>query len=283
MSRLPRGRASSTALITLIVAGATGAARAGEPSPAEPLAAEPSPAETPAGAATSRAEAPPAAAAEPVGKVSGRAIDTSTQEGLPGATVCATGGPGGDRTIADGDRRHVHPRAAAGDLPDRDLDARVRRTAADGHGHHRWRGPPRVRPRAGRGPGPRGADRGPGLHRHAPRVGGARRAPRGRHGPRRAISAEQIARSPDGSASDAAKRMVAATIQDNRYVVIRGLGGRYSLTLLNGVPLPSPDPIPAAPLDLFPASLIHEPHHRQVVHPGPAGELRRRRAGDRDP
>jgi outer membrane receptor protein involved in Fe transport len=72
-----------------------------------------------------------------------------------------------------------------------------------------------------------------------------------------AISAEQISRSPDSSASDAAKRMVGATIQDGRYVVIRGLGGRYSLTLLNGVPLPSPDPdVPAAPLDLFPAALL---------------------------
>src|SRR5207253_495849 len=51
--------------------------------------------------------------------------------------------------------------------------------------------------------------------------------------------------------------MVAATIQDGRYIVMRGLGGRYSLTLLNGVPLPSPDPdVPAAPLDLFPSSLI---------------------------
>jgi outer membrane receptor protein involved in Fe transport len=72
-----------------------------------------------------------------------------------------------------------------------------------------------------------------------------------------AVSAQQIARSPDSNAADAAKRMVAATIQDNRYVVIRGLGGRYSLTLLNGVPLPSPDPdMPAAPLDLFPSALI---------------------------
>jgi len=72
-----------------------------------------------------------------------------------------------------------------------------------------------------------------------------------------AISAEQIQRSADSSASDAAKRMVGATIQDNRYVVLRGLGGRYSLTLLNGVPLPSPDPdVPAAPLDLFPAALL---------------------------
>ncbi|HEY4057964.1 MAG TPA: TonB-dependent receptor, partial [Kofleriaceae bacterium] len=72
-----------------------------------------------------------------------------------------------------------------------------------------------------------------------------------------AIGQQQIARSPDSNAGDAAKRMVGATIQDNKYLVVRGLGGRYSLTLLNGVPLPSPDPdMPSAPLDLFPASLI---------------------------
>ena len=71
------------------------------------------------------------------------------------------------------------------------------------------------------------------------------------------VSAQQIARSPDTNASDSIKRVVAATVQDNRYVVIRGLGGRYSNTLLNGVMLPSPDPdTPAAPLDLFPAALL---------------------------
>jgi hypothetical protein len=71
------------------------------------------------------------------------------------------------------------------------------------------------------------------------------------------VSAEQIARTPDTSASDAVKRVVAATVQDGKYVVVRGLGGRYSSTLLNGVTLPSPDPdVPAAPLDLFPASLL---------------------------
>jgi hypothetical protein len=72
-----------------------------------------------------------------------------------------------------------------------------------------------------------------------------------------AISAEQISRSPDSSAGDAVKRVVAATVQDGKYVVVRGLGGRYTSTLLNGVPLPSPDPDnPAAPLDLFPAAML---------------------------
>jgi len=72
-----------------------------------------------------------------------------------------------------------------------------------------------------------------------------------------AVSAEQIARSPDSNASDAVKRVVAATVQDGRYVTVRGLGGRYSAALLNGVILPSPEPdVPSVPLDIFPASLL---------------------------
>ncbi len=71
------------------------------------------------------------------------------------------------------------------------------------------------------------------------------------------ISAQEIARSPDSNAGEAVKRVVSATIVDGKYVFIRGLGGRYSITLLNGVPLPSPDPDnPAVPLDIFPASLL---------------------------
>jgi outer membrane receptor protein involved in Fe transport len=72
-----------------------------------------------------------------------------------------------------------------------------------------------------------------------------------------AVSAQEISRSPDSSASDAVKRMVSATIVGGRYVVIRGLGGRYATTLLNNVPLPSPEPDEhAVPLDLFPAALL---------------------------
>ncbi len=71
------------------------------------------------------------------------------------------------------------------------------------------------------------------------------------------ISAEQIARSPDSAASDAVKRVVSATVVDNKFVLLRGLGGRYSATLLNGAPMPSPEPDePAVPLDLFPSSLL---------------------------
>ena len=72
-----------------------------------------------------------------------------------------------------------------------------------------------------------------------------------------AVSAQEMSRTPDSSAGDAVKRVVSATVVGGRYVFVRGLGGRYSTTLLNGVVLPSPDPdSTAVPLDLFPAALV---------------------------
>lgn len=71
------------------------------------------------------------------------------------------------------------------------------------------------------------------------------------------LSKQEIARTPDSSASDAVKRVPSVTVEDDKYVVIRGLGDRYATTLLNGVPLPSPEPDrQAVPLDLFPTSLL---------------------------
>lgn len=71
------------------------------------------------------------------------------------------------------------------------------------------------------------------------------------------IAAEQMAKSPDSNASEAVKRVVSATVKDGKYVFVRGLGGRYSVTLMNGAELPSPDPDEqAVPLDLFPTALL---------------------------
>lgn len=72
-----------------------------------------------------------------------------------------------------------------------------------------------------------------------------------------AISAQEISRTPDSSAGDAVKRVVSATVVGGRYVFLRGLGGRYSQTLLNGVQVPSPEPDEqAVPLDMFPTGLL---------------------------
>lgn len=72
-----------------------------------------------------------------------------------------------------------------------------------------------------------------------------------------AVTREQIARSPDSDAAQAVQRVSGVTVQDGRYVFVRGLGERYTTTSLNGARLPSPEPErKVVPLDLFPAALL---------------------------
>lgn len=72
-----------------------------------------------------------------------------------------------------------------------------------------------------------------------------------------AISAEQIAKSPDSDASDAANRVTGVTIVGGKNVFIRGLGERYSGVMMNGSFVPSPDPDKrVVPLDIFPTGLL---------------------------
>lgn len=72
-----------------------------------------------------------------------------------------------------------------------------------------------------------------------------------------AITAAQMARSPDGDAAAALRRVSGVTVQDGRFVFVRGLGERYTTTSLNGARVPSPEPERrVVPLDLFPTSLL---------------------------
>ncbi|WP_437573648.1 carboxypeptidase regulatory-like domain-containing protein [Sorangium sp. So ce887] len=74
-----------------------------------------------------------------------------------------------------------------------------------------------------------------------------------------AVGAKEIAKTPDRNAAEAAKRIVGATVVDSRYVYVRGLGERYTNALLNGAPLPSPEPDrQAVPLDLFPSLVLSD-------------------------
>ncbi|MGH7518216.1 MAG: TonB-dependent receptor domain-containing protein [Gemmatimonadales bacterium] len=71
------------------------------------------------------------------------------------------------------------------------------------------------------------------------------------------VSREQIAKSPDSDAAAAIQRVSGVTVQDGKYVAVRGLGDRYTQASLNGARIPSPEPErKVVPLDLFPASLI---------------------------
>jgi hypothetical protein len=67
------------------------------------------------------------------------------------------------------------------------------------------------------------------------------------------VGRAEMSKSPDRNAAAAAQRVVGVTLVGNRFVYVRGLGERYTNALLNGAPLPSPEPDRAAvPLDLFP-------------------------------
>ncbi|NOY89595.1 MAG: TonB-dependent receptor [Deltaproteobacteria bacterium] len=70
------------------------------------------------------------------------------------------------------------------------------------------------------------------------------------------VGAEEMSRSGDGSAQSAARRVVGVSVEGSQ-LVVRGLGGRYSRTLLNGVSVPSTDPdVPGVALDIFPTSML---------------------------
>ena len=71
------------------------------------------------------------------------------------------------------------------------------------------------------------------------------------------IPAEKRSRRPDGDAAQAVKRVSGVTLQDGRYVFVRGLGERYTTASLDGARIPSPEPEKkVVPLDLFPAGLL---------------------------
>lgn len=72
-----------------------------------------------------------------------------------------------------------------------------------------------------------------------------------------AITSEQMARSPDGDAAAALQRVSGVTVQEGKFVFVRGLGERYTTTSLNGARIPSPEPErKTVPLDMFPAGLL---------------------------
>ncbi len=71
------------------------------------------------------------------------------------------------------------------------------------------------------------------------------------------ISAEQIRRSPDRNTSEVLKRVSGTSIQDNKFVIVRGLSDRYNTTLLNNAILPSSEPDRKAfSFDIIPSNMI---------------------------
>ncbi len=73
------------------------------------------------------------------------------------------------------------------------------------------------------------------------------------------LGAEAISKSGDSNAAGALKRVSGVTLVGGKYVYVRGLGERYSSSLLNNALLPSPEPERrVVPLNLFPAGILEK-------------------------
>jgi len=84
------------------------------------------------------------------------------------------------------------------------------------------------------------------------------------------ISAEAIRKSPDRNTGDVLKRVSGASVQDNKFVIVRGLNERYNVSLLNNAVLPSTEPDKKAfAFDIIPSALIDN----LVVYKSPTPDL----------
>src|SRR3546814_11690927 len=65
------------------------------------------------------------------------------------------------------------------------------------------------------------------------------------------VSKQDLERQGDSTAADALARVAGISVNQGKYVYVRGLNERYSSALLNNSPLPSPEPLKrVVPLDL---------------------------------
>jgi TonB-dependent receptor len=88
------------------------------------------------------------------------------------------------------------------------------------------------------------------------------------------VTSEQIAKSPDSDAGQAVQRVSGVTVQDGKYVFVRGLGERYTTASLNGARIPSPEPEKkVVPLDLFPSALLEGVTTSKTFTPDQPGDF----------
>ncbi|HEY0895356.1 MAG TPA: carboxypeptidase regulatory-like domain-containing protein, partial [Sphingobacteriaceae bacterium] len=88
------------------------------------------------------------------------------------------------------------------------------------------------------------------------------------------ISADQIRRSADKNTSDVLKRVSGASIQDNKFVIVRGLADRYNTTTLNNAALPSSEPDRKAfSFDIVPSNLVDNVIINKTAQPDLPGDF----------
>lgn len=87
------------------------------------------------------------------------------------------------------------------------------------------------------------------------------------------IGSDMMSKAGVSTAAAAMRMVTGANVQDGKYAVIRGLGDRYTATLLNGVRLPTSDKDKrAVQLDQFPAAMIESIQVSKTFTPDQQGD-----------
>lgn len=88
------------------------------------------------------------------------------------------------------------------------------------------------------------------------------------------VSAEAIRKSPDRNTGEVLKRVSAASVQEGKYLVVRGLADRYNQAMLNGTMLSSTEPDRKTfSFDLFPSGMIDNIVVNKAATPDLPGEF----------
>lgn len=88
------------------------------------------------------------------------------------------------------------------------------------------------------------------------------------------LAADFIRQTPDKNTGEVLKRVSGASIQDNKYVVVRGLSDRYNQALLNDAPMPSSEPDKKAfSFDMIPSAMIDNIIINKTATPDLPGEF----------
>jgi hypothetical protein len=73
------------------------------------------------------------------------------------------------------------------------------------------------------------------------------------------LSAEEFSKFAASDVADALKFVSGVNVVEGQFAIIRGLEDRYSSTLYNSAPIPSPDPnSQSVQLDLFPSEIVND-------------------------
>lgn len=88
------------------------------------------------------------------------------------------------------------------------------------------------------------------------------------------LDAEDFTRTGDSDVASALRRITGISIADGKFPVARGLNERYTSATLNGVPLPSPEPLRrSAPLDIVPTKILSGSTAQKTYSPQFSGEF----------